>query len=126
MGQFTRYVIVGVASNLAGYLVYLMLTFFYVGPKLAMTIVYLVGALVSFIGNHRWTFAYKGTLFSPLIKYVAAHTCGYTLNFCILYIFVDRFLYPHQAVQAVAIGIVAVFLFLIFKKIVFVESLRLH
>jgi putative flippase GtrA len=124
MGQFTRYAIVGVGSNLAGYLIYLLLTYFYVGPKFAMTIVYLTGALVSFIGNRQWTFTYRGAIFPTLIKYVLAHACGYSLNFVILYVFVDEFLYPHQAVQAVAIGIVAVFLFLMLKKIVFVDSSR--
>ena len=63
MGQFMLHMIIGVASNLAGYLIYLMLTFCYVGTKFSMTIMDLLRALVSFIKNHQWAFAYKANFF---------------------------------------------------------------
>ena len=125
MKQYTRYVIVGIASNLTGYFIYLLLTYFYFGPKFAMTIVYLAGSLVSFIGNSQWTFNYRGAIFTPIIKYVLVHALGFSFNYIILYLFVDKFSYPHQYVQAVAIGVVAVFLFLMLKKIVFANPARL-
>jgi putative flippase GtrA len=124
MKQLTRYAIIGIASNLTGYVAYLLLTFLYVGPKLAMTLVYVIGALVGFYGNHRWTFAHKGCFITALMKYALTHVFGYSLNFVILYTFVDQMLYPHQVVQAVAIGIVAGFLFLMLKKVVFVHQLQ--
>ncbi len=119
MKQLTRYAIVGISSNLAGYSAYLLLTFLNVGPKLAMTLVYLTGAVVSFIGNLCWTFKNKGKFLSAALKYAIVHICGYSLNFFILYIFVDWMFYPHQAVQAVSIGIVSVFLYCMLKRVVF-------
>ncbi len=119
MKQLARYAVVGVASNLAGYLAYLLLTWLYVGPKLAMSLVYVTGASVGYFGNRQWTFAHNGKVTSTLLKYGLAHSCGYALNFVILHIFVDRMFFPHQAVQAAAIFVVAGLLFVMFKKFVF-------
>lgn len=89
-----------------------------------MTIVYVTGASVGYFGNRQWTFAHRGKILPTLVKYGMAHCCGYLMNFAILYVFVDRMSYPHQIVQAVAIVIVAGFLFLAFKKIVFARPLH--
>jgi uncharacterized membrane protein (GlpM family) len=48
------------------------------------------------------------------------HASGYLCNLAILRVFVDRLGYPHQIVQAVAIFVVAAYLFLAFKMFVFV------
>lgn len=117
--QMIRYAIIGIASNLVGYVAYLLLTFFLVGPKIAMTLVYLAGASVGYFGNRQWTFTHKGRMLPTLIRYSLAHVFGYTINFVLLYVFVDRMLYPHQAVQLVAILVVAGILFFVFKKFVF-------
>lgn len=122
--QLTRYAVIGIASNLAGYFAYLLLTLISVGPKLAMTLVYVTGASVGYFGNRQWTFAHRGEILPTLIKYGLVHCCGYLMNFIILYIFVDRMSYPHQAVQAVAIIVVASFLFLMFKKVVFTGTMH--
>lgn len=120
--QLILYAIIGIVSNFVGYVVYLLLTFFLVGPKIAMTLVYLTGATVSYFGNRQWTFTYKGMILSTLIKYSLAHAFGYTINFILLYVFVDRMLFPHQAVQLVAILVVAGILFFVFKKSVFANT----
>lgn len=120
--QMIRFAIIGIASNLVGYVAYLLLTFFLVGPKIAMTLVYLTGALVGYFGNRQWTFKHKGKVLPALMKYSLAHAFGYTTNFILLYFFVDRMLYPHQAVQLVAILVVAGILFFVFKKFVFSEK----
>lgn len=117
--QLIRYAIVGIASNLAGYAAYLLLTFFLVGPRVAMTLIYLTGASVGYFGNRQWTFVHKGKVLITLIKYSMAHVCGYAINFLLLYVFVERMSYPHQIVQLVAILVVAVILFFVFKKFVF-------
>lgn len=119
VSQLTRYAVIGIVSNLAGYFAYLLLTLFSVGPKLGMKLVYVIAASVGYFGNRQWTFAHRGKIPTTLIKYGMAHCCGYLINFIILYVFVDRMSYPHQAVQAVAIIVVAGFLFLLFKNVVF-------
>lgn len=121
MKQLLRYASVGLAANLIGYVVYLALTFFSVEPKIAMTAVYLAGLTASYLGNSQWTFTQSRGTLSTMIGYGCAHVFGYAINFCLLYIFVDLFGYPHQIVQAVAIVVVACFLFVVFKTLVFAE-----
>lgn len=117
--QLARYGLVGVSSNLAGYLAYLLVTHWGVEPKKAMTLLYIVGATIGFIGNRQWAFAHKGALLSSGIRYIIAHLGGYLINLFILLTLSDWLGYPHQWVQAAAIVIVAGFLFLVFKCFVF-------
>jgi len=121
MSKLFRYGLVGVASNLTIYFLYLLLTCFGVEPKAAMTVVYIIGTSIGFIGNRSWTFAHRGNFGSAALRYLLAHLLGYLLNFLILSTFVDSLGYPHQWVQAAAIVIVAGFLFIAFKHFVFSE-----
>lgn len=120
--QLLRYAAVGVLSNAAGYVVYLLLTYFGMSPKLAMTLLYGVGATVSFLGNRRYTFRQQGALLGVGGRYVIAHGLGYFINLSIQVIMVDVLGYPHQLAQALGICVVAVFLFLAFKYFVFVNT----
>ena len=119
MRQLVRYGLVGVVSNVTIYFVYLFITYIGVEPKTAMTLVYIIGASLGFIGNRKWTFDHRGKSSSASLRYVLAHLFGYLLNFLILFTFVDRLGYFHQLVQALAIIIVAAFLFIVFKYYVF-------
>lgn len=51
--------------------------------------------------------------------YVIFHTGGYLINFALLSVLVDRFSYPRQLVQPVAIVVVALYLFAPFNLVVF-------
>ncbi len=124
MQQLIRYGFVGVVSNLSIYCIYLLITYRGVEPKTAMTLMYLFGATISFIGNRKWTFAHRGDAIRAAMRYVSAHLIGYLLNLLIIFILVDRLGYSHQWVQAAAIIVVAGLLFLIFKYFVFSEKSR--
>lgn len=119
MLQLIRYGLVGVVSNATIFFVYLLVTYLGVESKAAMTLVYIIGAAIGFVGNQKWTFSHRGNLPSAAPRYVLAHLFGYILNFLILFIFVDHLGYSHQWIQAGAIIIVAGFLFIIFKYFVF-------
>jgi len=119
--QLTRYALVGVANNTALYFAYLIMTALGVEPKTAMTLVYMIGGCIGFVGNRKWTFAHRGGASGAMLRYVLAHLSGYALNFLILFVFVDRLGYAHQWVQAAAILVVAVFLFIVLKFFVFRE-----
>jgi putative flippase GtrA len=119
LGQLFRYGIVGVLSNAVGYLLYLGITMAGMEHKLAMTLLYLVGVAQTFLFNRQWTFRSEGPARSALIRYVLAHMIGYVINFLMLSVLVDRFGFPHQWVQAAAIFIVAGFLFVAMKFLVF-------
>lgn len=120
--QLFRYAFVGLLSNVAGYLVYLVFTYLGGTPKVTMTLLYGIGAAVSFFGNRNFTFEYQGSIIGAGGRYVIAHCVGYSLNLGILIVFVDKWGYAHQWVQATAILIVAAFLFLVFKFLVFPVS----
>lgn len=119
--QLVNYALVGIVSNFAGYMVYLLITCLGATPKITMTLLYGVGAAVGFWGNRKLTFAHKGSLVGAGVRYVMAHCLGYFINLAILIVMVDKLGYAHQLIQAIAILVVAAFLFLSFKFFVFTD-----
>ncbi|MGH8333711.1 MAG: GtrA family protein [Pseudomonas fluorescens] len=117
--QFLRYALVGALTNLCGYAVYLLLTSLWGAPKLTMTLLYSVGALIGFIANRRFTFRHDGHIGMAGIRYLLVQLSGYLLNLFLLMLFVDWLGFSHQLVQAVAIVVVAVFLFVLSRVFVF-------
>ena len=119
--QLIRYGLIGIAINLLGYLVYLLLTFLGLTPKLTMTLLYCIGALAGYWGNRNLTFRHRGRVLGTGMRYLVAHGLGYLLNLLILIVFVDQLGFAHQYVQAIAILAVAGYLFIAFKFFVFVR-----
>jgi len=117
--QFLKFALIGAISNLTGYLLYLLATFLGAAPKAAMTVLYLIGATAGFFANRKWTFSHGGLISSAMMRYAVSYLLGYLLNLSILIVFVDRAGFSHQAVQAVAIVVVAVFLFFLMNRFVF-------
>jgi putative flippase GtrA len=117
--QIARYGVVGVLNNLLGYLIYLLLTWLWLEPKLAVTLLYPIGALTGYFGHAKYAFAYEGRHFHGLLRYLGAHLVGYSVNVSLLYVFSDRMLLPHQAVQAAAIVVVGGLLYVLYKYWVF-------
>jgi putative flippase GtrA len=124
--QFFRYAVVGVASNVALYFIYLLMTGIGMGHKTAMTLVYCVGVLQTYIVNRRWTFLYRGEISGSMLRYVAAYASGYVFNFVALLVLVDMSGLPHRVVQAVLILAVAVLIFLLQKYWVFREATEMN
>lgn len=117
--QFVRFAAIGIASNVVGYLIYLLITWLGVPPKVAMTLLYLVGATLGFLGNRRFTFFQEGALVGPALRYALAHCGGYAVNLAIQVVMVDRWQYSHQIAQALAVAVVALYLFVALKYAVF-------
>lgn len=117
--QLLRYGVVGVLSNFILYCAYLLITFLGLEHKIAMTLMYLIGTTISFVVNRKWTFAHNGNMLNSAFRYVVAHLFGYILNFLILFIFVDHLGYAHQLIQFIATFVVAGYLFVAFKFLVF-------
>jgi len=120
--QLFHYGLIGLSSNLIGYLIYLLITYLGGTPKATMTVLYGVGALIGFFGNKKLTFTHDGNMTSSIFRYFIAHVIGYLLNFSILFLMVDMLGYAHQIVQVIAIFSVAIVLFVLFKFYVFSES----
>jgi putative flippase GtrA len=126
VSQLLRYALVGIANNSVGYLVYLCLTYLGAAPKLTMTLLYVVGAGIGYAGNKRFTFMHRGNVMASGTRYAMAHFFGYLVNLILLVIFVDHLGYAHQWVQAMAIFVVAGYLFLAFKYFVFTGSTSMN
>lgn len=101
------------------YLIYLLITYIGVEPKISMTLVYIIGASIGFIGNKNWTFAHKGKSFSTALRFFTVYASIYLLNFICMWVTVDRIGIPHYLVQAANILISSVLLFIAQKYWVF-------
>lgn len=119
LSQFLRYAVIGLISNLACYLLYLGLTVLGWGPKLAMSVIYGLAVVQTFLFNKRWTFGHQGRGRIVFIRYCLAYGAGYVINLAALALFVDSWRFPHQVVQAIMIPSLAVLLFLLQKFWVF-------
>jgi putative flippase GtrA len=117
--QAMRFAVVGLASNVVLYLVYLGLTAAGLGPKLAMSLVYAIGVAQTFLFNKRWTFNHSGRFDAALLRYIAVYAGGYLANLLVLTWFVDGVGYPHQIVQGVMIVLLAGCFFLLQRFWVF-------
>jgi putative flippase GtrA len=117
--QLIRYGFIGVARNLAGYVVYLGITHVGMEPKRAMSLLYSIGVTIAFLAHRNWTFAHEGNSVASAHRFLWAYLVGYLVNLVVLYVFVDRLGYAHQWVQAGAIALVATILFAAMKLWVF-------
>ena len=120
--QFARYAIVGFASNVMGYGIYLVLTRIGLAPKVAMTLLYAIGVLQTFVFNKKWSFRFAGAAKPALVRYATAYALGYVVNLLALMLLVDQAGLPHQMVQGVMILVVAVMLFLAQRYWVFPQA----
>lgn len=117
--QVIRYGVVGVINNAWGYLIYLLVTWFWLEPKLAITLLYPIGAATAYFGHARYSFSFRGKTSSGIWRFVLAQLIGYGVNVVMLYIFNDLLGFPHQLVQAASIFVVAGVLFLLLRYFVF-------
>lgn len=117
--QFVRYAVVGMVSNAIGYLLYIGLTNLGLGPKLAMSLLYGVGVLLTFLFNKRWTFENRGAHGLVFMRYCMTYGLGYVINLLVLLVFVDQLGCRHEIVQGIMILTLAVMLFLLQKYWVF-------
>lgn len=120
--QFIRYVLIGLASNATIYVCYLLMTRFGIGPKLAMSLLYCVGTLQTFVFNKKWTFRFAGPATSALVRYTTVYALGYVFQFLALILLVDQMGWPHQWVMGVLILFMALVLFSAQKFWVFRHS----
>lgn len=117
--QLRRYAITGVVSNVVLYGLYLALTGMGVRPELAMSIVYVVGVLQTFVVNRAWSFRHDGPAPGAFLRYSAMCVTGYVANLAILVVFADGLGWDHRFVQGAAILVVAALLFLLQRSWVF-------
>ncbi|MGF6754846.1 GtrA family protein [Paraburkholderia sp. GAS42] len=122
--QLVRFAIVGVASNAVLYMLYLAATEAGVEHKGAMTGVFALGILQTFLFNKNWSFRDRSTRASTFVRYMIAYSAAYGINLVAMLVLVDRYHFPDRGVQAVMIIVVALFLFAALRFWVFPASRR--
>lgn len=121
--QLFSYALIGALINALGYGFYLFLTYLWDAPKSTMTLLYFVGALIGFLSNRGFTFRHDGHIGVAGARYLLVQLSGYLINLGLLLLFVDWLGFAHQIVQAIAIVVVAIFLFVLFRIFVFAPHL---
>jgi putative flippase GtrA len=121
IGQFTRYVAVGLFLNLALFGTYAALTAVGMAPIPAMSVSYGLGVAAGFIMNRRITFAHNGRPARAFFRYLIAYAIGYLANLVGLWWLVERLAVPHHLAQAGLIVAIACFLFVLQRMWVFAE-----
>ena len=117
--QLLRYVVVGVGTNIMLYLAYLLLTGLGLGHKTAMTLLYGIGILQSFLLNRQWTFGHHGHISHGFIRYLLMYAAGYCINLTGLYLLVDIAGFPHQIIQLLIAVPLAIMFFVLLRLWVF-------
>lgn len=117
--QFLKYAIVGIINNFLGYILFILITNYNVEPKLAMSLLFVFGASLSFWANWQWVFNNSLGFAQAGSRFFMAYLSGYLINLVTLIVFVDHLGYSYQLVEALAIIAVSSFLFVTFKFYVF-------
>lgn len=117
--QLLSYALIGVLTNILGYVLYIGLTQLSGAPKLTMTLLYGIGSIIGFLANRRFTFGHNGHIGAAGVRYLLVQFAGYLINLFLLIFFTDWLGFSHQIVQAIAVVVVAIFLFILFRTFVF-------
>lgn len=117
--QFIRYVIVGLFSNIAGFLIYVLVTSLGISPILTISISYLIYICLTFYFNKKWSFAHHGQRTTTAMKYFTVYCVSYVLNVILLAYFNSYLGFSHIVVQAGAVVPIAALIFLMQKYWVF-------
>ena len=121
-GRPLRYLAVGGSVNGAGYLAYLVLTWFGLSPRLAVTVLLPVSLWVAFQLHGRVTFGGSGRDRAAGLRYLAVSLTGYALNIALLTVLVDGAGIPHQIAQLFSVGLIALVMFQLMRRVVFPSS----
>ena len=113
--EVIRFGVIGFASNLLLYLVYLGLTKIGLRHKFAMSILYVVGVLQTFVFNNKWTFRHYGNQMVTFTRYISLYAFGYLINLAVLIVMVNQLGYSHERVQGVTVLVLALLLFVLQK-----------
>jgi putative flippase GtrA len=109
--QVLRFAVVGLASNLSLFMLYLLIVSVGLNPKASVTLVYILSILITFVFNKRWSFSHRGDVSRTILRYVSVYAALYVINVLVLLLFVDLLDISHAFVQA---GVVMVFIPVVF------------
>jgi putative flippase GtrA len=113
--QLVKYYLVGALVNAGGYVAFLALLHEDIDAKIAASILYVMGALISFWLNRKLVFDSALRIRASLIRLTVMLLAGYVLNMAMLYLFVDLYHAPAWLIQIAAVIVVSILFYLINK-----------
>lgn len=108
-GRFTRYGVVGLATNAAAYAVFLLFLALGCPPVWATGIVYVAATVTSYIMNSRWSFKSQASHGHDVPRYLLSYGIGFVVSIASMAL-LTRLMHPAIA-QILVIGITAVVIF---------------
>lgn len=120
--QFLRFAVVGAMATAVHYSVLIALKeMFHVPLVVATSVGFLVGALVSYVLNRRFTFSVRPAFGLGLVKFLAALGVGLLLNGAIVGFLAHEAQIPYMIAQLAATGLVLFWNFASTRLLVFRE-----
>jgi len=120
-GQMIRYGITGLTSNGLAYGAYLLITWLGITPEATAAGIYIIGAASSYLGNYKWTFSSHRSHAYTLPRFFAVHILGFSVQLLLISCLYRKAGLSPQLAQLLAVGCVAIILFLSFKFYVYPE-----
>lgn len=122
IARLLKFGIVGLVSNIVVYLMYLIITSQGVEHKKAMSILYFVSVMITFLLNRNWTFKSYSNAHKSFLLYIFSYLVGYVINLLSLFVLVDLAGFDHRLVQGCMVLVIAAFLYTAQVKFVFKET----
>jgi putative flippase GtrA len=119
--QLVRFILVGLASNAVAFVTYLIMAEL-VRPIVAMSVLYGIGFVISFIGNKSFTFNSSANVVKTAMRFTLMHSVLFSLQYIIHNYFVLSLGMPHQVVQVGSVVIMGVLSYVISRKLVFITT----
>lgn len=108
MGQFFRYLVVGVINTLLGYcIIFACMYLAGMTPEASNVAGYAVGLVVSYVLNRYYTFNNKQSRRGEILRFLAVFFVAYVSNFAVLLILIHR-IGMHEGGSQIIAGLVYV------------------
>ena len=116
MKQFLTFAGIGAIGTAGHYVTLLILVeVFFIKPVLATTLGFVVGALINYFLNYKYTFNSDKPHMEALLKFLAVATIGAVLNSMIMYLGIRITELNYIIIQVFATGVVLLWNFLLNK-----------
>ena len=117
--------IVGIFNTIVAYLVYAGLIFIGLNYWLALIADYIIGIVLGFVLNKKYTFKIKSHIEKKtIVKAILSNIVIFFINLLVLYILIDVLNYNAYGSQLLALLVIAISSFVFYKFYIFKEFLN--